>query len=166
MTSRKQLHVKAALTYNSLTSTMVVRSLRFQTFCFVSPRHSAGYVYVCPHSLSTCAMDFWAHNSHKLVTQPRGGGGGAQLPNCQTQCRFSWLVVSPLRQKSTRSGNLVLAVILAFYAVKTASLSPLATSNSALCTGAAPQASSWWAWAPAAHSLPVPSSDSTQPSVF
>ena len=49
---------------------------------------------------------------------------GPQLPNCQTQCHFSWLVVSPLRQKSTRSGNLVLAVILAFYAVKTASLSP------------------------------------------
>ena len=50
---------------------------------------------------------------------------GPQLPNCQTQCHFSWLVVSPLRQKSTRSGNLVLAGILAFYAVKTASLSPL-----------------------------------------
>ena len=49
---------------------------------------------------------------------------GPQLPNCQTQCHFSWLVVSPLRQKSTRSGNLVLAGILAFYAVKTASLSP------------------------------------------
>ena len=94
---------------------------------------------------------------------------GPQLPNCQTQCHFSWLVVSPLRQKSTRSGNLVLAVILAFYAIKTASLSPLgplATSNSALRTGAAPQASSWWTWAPAAHLLPVPSSDSTQPSVF
>ena len=28
---------------------------------------------------------------------------------------------------------------------------------------AAPQTSSWWTWAPAAHSLPVPSSDSTQP---
>ena len=71
--------------------------------------------------------------------------------------------------KSTRSGNLVLAWILAFYAIKTASLSPLgplATSNSALRTGAAPQASSWWTWAPAAHSLPVPSSDSTQPIVF
>ena len=39
---------------------------------------------------------------------------GPQLPNCQTQCHFSWLVVSPLRQKSTRSGNLVLAGILAF----------------------------------------------------
>ena len=39
---------------------------------------------------------------------------GPQLPNCQTQYHFSWLVVSPLRQKSTRSGNLVLAGILAF----------------------------------------------------
>ena len=39
---------------------------------------------------------------------------GPQLPNCQTQCHFCWLVVSPLRQKSTRSGNLVLAAILAF----------------------------------------------------
>ena len=26
-------------------------------------------------------------------------GTGPQLPNCQTQCHFSWLVVSPLRQK-------------------------------------------------------------------
>ena len=51
-------------------------------------------------------------------------GTGPQLPNCQTQCHFSWLVVSPLGQKSTRSGNLVLAGILAFYAIKTASLSP------------------------------------------
>ena len=41
-------------------------------------------------------------------------------------------------------------------------LGPLATSISALRMGAAPQASSWWTWAPAAHSLPVPSSDSTQ----
>ena len=77
---------------------------------------------------------------------------GPQLPNCRTQCQFSWLVVSPLRQTSTRSGNLVLAGILAFYAVKTASLSPplgpLATSISALRTGTAPQASSWWTWAP------------------
>ena len=93
-------------------------------------------------------------------------------PNRQTQCHFSWLVVSPLRQKSIRSGNLVLAGILAFYAVKTAPYPPLgllATPNSALHTGAAPQASSWWTWAPAAHSLPVrsvPSGDSTQPSIF
>ena len=49
---------------------------------------------------------------------------GPQLPNCQTQCQFSWLIVSPLRQKSTRSGNLVLAGILAFYAIKTASYPP------------------------------------------
>ena len=42
------------------------------------------------------------------------GTTGPQLPNCQTQCHFSWLVVSPLRPKSTRSGNLVLAGILAF----------------------------------------------------
>ena len=35
-------------------------------------------------------------------------------------------------------------------------LGPLATSTSALRTGAAPQASSWWTWAPAAHSLLVP----------
>ena len=40
-------------------------------------------------------------------------------------------------------------------------LGPLTTSISALRTGAVPQASSWWTWAPAAHSLPVPSSDST-----
>ena len=45
-------------------------------------------------------------------------------------------------------------------------LGSLATSISALRMGAAPQASSWWTWAPAAHSLPVPSSDLTQPSVF
>ena len=39
----------------------------------------------------------------------RGFDTGPQLPNCQTQCHFSWLVVSPLRQ---RSGNLVIAGIL------------------------------------------------------
>jgi len=44
---------------------------------------------------------------------------GPQLLNFQMQSHLSWLVVSPLGQKSTSSGNLVLAGILAFYAVKT-----------------------------------------------
>ena len=38
---------------------------------------------------------------------------GPQLPNCQMQRHFTWLVVSPLRQKEYSSGNLVLAGILA-----------------------------------------------------
>ena len=125
----------------------------------------------CMQGLYVCMLDIvvvvcYNFESPNFIDWPTG----PQLPNCQTQCHFSWLVVSPLRQKSTWSGNLVLAGILAFSAVKTASLSPplspLATSISALRTGAAPQASSWWTWAPAAHSLPVPSSDSTQPNVF
>ena len=39
---------------------------------------------------------------------------GPQLLNCQTQSYLHWLVVSTLRQKSSSSGNLVLAGILAF----------------------------------------------------
>ena len=96
-----------------------------------------------------------------------GGGGGAQLPNCQTQCRFSWLVVSPLRQKKYSEWQFgTCRDFMPSQPPPYPPLGPLTTSISALRTGAAPQASTWWTWAPAAHSLLVPSSDSTKPSVF
>ena len=47
---------------------------------------------------------------------------------------------------------MVLAGILACQNHLPSPLGPLTTSISALRTGAAPQASSWWTWAPAAHS--------------
>ena len=55
-----------------------------------------------------------------IIHSPEHGATVIKLPDAMPL----WLVVSPLRQKSTRSGNLVLAGILAFYAIKTASLSP------------------------------------------
>ena len=86
-----------------------------------------------------------------------------QIARCKAPL-VGWLFL-PSGKKYSR-GNLVLVGILAFYAVKIASLFPLSLPPfPALCTGAAPQASSWWMWVPTAHSLPVSLSDSTQPSV-
>ena len=70
-------------------------------------------------SIDNCFLD-WLLEITPSITGP-------QLLNFQMQSHLSWLAVSPLRQKSTSSGNLVLAGILAFYAVKTCSKHAIAS---------------------------------------